>query len=240
MRKVGLLGGTFDPVHAGHLALAHAAQTQLGLDELRFIPAGQPWQKPTLRTPIEHRLAMLRLALADAKQSQANGHWQIDERELQHVEASRVLIRHPTYTVDTLRSLRQELGQDVSLIWLLGTDQLVNLPTWHDWESLLTLCHFAYVPRLKTDGQTYVYPPAIQALLGERTTNRASALGESASGYFFSLQMAPHAISSTQIRAGGSAWHQLAQPNANQASNLLVPQTVLDYIQQHQLYTVAL
>ena len=125
-RCVLLLGGSFDPVHQGHIALARYFCALLHPDELRLIPAGRPWQKPELTTPPEHRIAMLQAAFSD---------WGvpivIDSQEIEREGA--------TYAIDTLRALRNELGDEVALVMLLGADQLLNLHTWRDWQKLFDL-----------------------------------------------------------------------------------------------------
>ena len=123
VRSVLLLGGSFDPVHSGHVGLARYFCTLLHPDELRLIPSGRPWQKPDMVTPAVHRIAMLRAAFDG---------WPtpicIDEQEIRREGAS--------YMIDTLRSLRTELGCDVSLGLIMGADQLINLHTWHAWSAL--------------------------------------------------------------------------------------------------------
>lgn len=115
--KAGVFGGTFDPVHIGHLIIAEQARCNLMLDKVIFIPAGQPWMKADRSiTPAEHRLAMLRLAL------QGNACFEVSCIELNRIG--------PTYTVDTLEQLWSELGNDSRIYLLLGWDSLAELPKW--------------------------------------------------------------------------------------------------------------
>ena len=145
--RIGLLGGSFDPPHLAHLALAHVAQQQLGLDELRWLPAGAPWQKAGREmASAEHRLAMLRLLLAD------ESGMRIDPRELQRDGA--------TYTIDTVRELRAE-QPDAQWFMLLGQDQYQRFDTWRDWPELLHGLNLAVVAR---DGQAPLAPPALASL----------------------------------------------------------------------------
>jgi len=131
-RRVGLLGGSFDPVHRAHLALGQAALTELDLDELRWIPAGQPWQKASDITPAEHRVAMLRLAIP------------VDDR---HVLDTREIERAgPSYTIDTVLSLHAE-QPDTDWFLILGSDQFIRLPTWHRVKELLLLVTLAVAAR---------------------------------------------------------------------------------------------
>jgi nicotinate-nucleotide adenylyltransferase len=128
--KKGILGGTFDPVHLGHLALAGAARDELGLDEVIFIPAGRPvfkTERPV--TAAEHRLAMLRLAIVDEP-----------DFSLSTVELERP---GPSYSVDTVAALA---GED-ELYFVIGADGLAGLPRWHEPQRLLELCKLAVAPR---------------------------------------------------------------------------------------------
>jgi nicotinate-nucleotide adenylyltransferase len=120
--RIGLFGGSFDPVHTAHVALARAALETLALDELRWIPAGQPWQKARALTPAEHREAMVRLAI------EGEPRFVLDRSELQR--------SGPSYTVDTVRAL-QAARPDASFFLLIGADQYAGLPTWQGWQELL-------------------------------------------------------------------------------------------------------
>jgi nicotinate-nucleotide adenylyltransferase len=145
-RRIGLLGGTFDPVHRAHRALADAALAQLHLDELRWVVAAQPWQKPGQITPAEDRAAMVALAIAD------------DPRQrLERCELDR---NGPSYTIDSVRHLQQQVpGQDWFLI--LGQDQYANFATWRSWPELLQRLTLAVAARA---GDPVVAPEALQAV----------------------------------------------------------------------------
>jgi len=134
-RKVGLFGGTFDPVHHAHLALAHAALDALQLDELRWIPTGQPWQKRQGGrdiTPAKHRAAMVALAIEGEPRFR-----------LSRIEVDR---QGPSYTLDTVRELAAaEPGTEWVL--LIGGDQYAGLHTWRDWRELLSLVSLAVAQR---------------------------------------------------------------------------------------------
>ncbi len=137
-RRVGVLGGTFDPIHNAHLALARAALTALSLDEVLFIPAGQPWQRSNSVSAAVHREAMTRLAIADTPS------FTMDSRELQR--------SGPSFTLDTLRELAAQWPtQEWALI--IGADQYANLHTWRDWRTLLGLCTLAVANRPGLQGQ---------------------------------------------------------------------------------------
>ncbi|MSQ06915.1 MAG: nicotinate-nucleotide adenylyltransferase [Dehalococcoidia bacterium] len=131
---IGILGGTFDPVHLGHLLAAESAREALGLERVLFMPAGQPWLKAYRGlTPGRHRLRMVELAVADNPAFQAARH-EIDRPG-------------PTYSVDTLEALRAELGPGVPLHLILGQDALAEFHRWRSPERVLELCRLAVVPR---------------------------------------------------------------------------------------------
>jgi nicotinate-nucleotide adenylyltransferase len=131
-RRIGLLGGTFDPVHNAHVALARVALDTLALDELRWVPAGAPWQKMRRITSPLHRVAMLELAIAGEPR------FVLDRCEIDR--------QGPSYTLDTVRELQQrEPGAQCFLI--LGQDQFANLPTWHGWQELLSRVTLAVAVR---------------------------------------------------------------------------------------------
>lgn len=132
MKRVALFGGTFDPVHNAHLALARSALQALALDEVRWVPAGRPWQKDRAITPAVHREAMLRLALAGEPR------FVVDRIEL--------VRQGPSYTLDTVQALRlAEPGTEWVL--LIGQDQYAALHTWHGWQTLLGLVQLAVARR---------------------------------------------------------------------------------------------
>jgi nicotinate-nucleotide adenylyltransferase len=129
LRRVGLLGGSFDPVHLAHTALARAACTHLGLDELQLIPAADPWQRPPLAAGARQRLEMLRLAVAGQAQLRVNP-----------VEIER---GGKTYTIDTLEGL--PAGPEY--YWILGGDQLRNFCSWHRWADIAARARLAVAQR---------------------------------------------------------------------------------------------
>lgn len=129
MKRQGLLGGSFDPIHLAHVALARHALEHLGLDEVVLIPAARPWQRGSLGASAQQRLDMLRLAIAD-----------IPGLEISTVEIDR---DGPTYTIDTLRGL----PRDTEYFWILGADQLANFCTWKEWQEIVALVHLAVAAR---------------------------------------------------------------------------------------------
>lgn len=130
----GVFGGTFDPVHNGHLVVAEEVKERLDLGEVVFVPAGQPWLKADWPiSAAEHRLGMLHLAL-DGKTG-----FRVSEMEIQR--------KGPSYTVDTLRALRQGAGSRDELFFILGEDNLGQLPRWREATELIKLCRLVVVPR---------------------------------------------------------------------------------------------
>jgi nicotinate-nucleotide adenylyltransferase len=129
LKRIGLFGGTFDPPHNAHVALAHAALDALSLDEVRWIPAGQPWQKARAITPAVHREAMVKLAI------DGEPRFVLDRIELERAG--------PSYMLDTVRALRP-LGE---LFLVIGADQVARLHTWHGWQELLGLVTLAVANR---------------------------------------------------------------------------------------------
>lgn len=132
--RTGILGGTFDPVHLGHLIVAQEVMERLGLAEVRFVPASQPWMKSGRNiASAEDRLRMLQLSLEE------NPHLVIDNRDLKRPGAS--------YTIDTLKEMRKDLGPDVELFFILGVDALRGFPSWKDPGEIIKLCTLVVAPR---------------------------------------------------------------------------------------------
>jgi nicotinate-nucleotide adenylyltransferase len=131
-RRAGLFGGSFDPVHNAHVALAHAALSALRLNEVRWVPTGQPWQKLRRITEAEHRLAMVQLAIADEPRFL-----------LDRIEVDR---EGPSYTLDTVRTLHAAQPQ-TEWVLIIGQDQYAALHTWRDWQTLLSLVMLAVANR---------------------------------------------------------------------------------------------
>ncbi len=132
--NIGVLGGTFDPVHNGHLIVAGEVKARLGLAAVIFVPAGQPWLKADWPvTPAEHRLRMLRLALADQPD------FKISTLEIERAG--------PSYTVDTMAELREQASSDDELFFILGRDNLAQIPQWQDPSRLIEMCYLVAVNR---------------------------------------------------------------------------------------------
>jgi nicotinate-nucleotide adenylyltransferase len=210
---VALLGGSFDPVHHGHVALAALFSALLRPDQLRIIPAGNPWQKNRLKASPEDRVRMLELAFGAASLDVT-----IDLREISHAA--------PTYTIDTLRQVRAELGPDASIVFVIGADQLQQLDTWRDWRALFDYAHFGVAARPGFTLAEAALPPAVANEIAVRQGS-LEQLRTTPSGRVFLAEALAVDISATQIRA--------ALQRGEQANPLISP-VVLDYIQQHNLY----
>ena len=209
---LGVLGGTFDPVHRAHLRLAEEAMAQLGLSGVLWLPAGNPPHRPAPSASAADRLAMLRLAIADRPA------FAIDEAEL----ASPA----PSYTVPTLERLRRLHGGHRSLVLLLGADAFLGLATWHRWREIFSLAHVAVVSRPGCD----LSPLAMGAALAEEFARRqgpAATLAAAPAGGIVPFAMAAGTVSATEVRsvlqAGGDG-------------RQLLPAPVVDYISRHALY----
>ena len=212
---VALLGGSFDPVHNGHVALATLFANLLEPDQLRILPAGSPWQKSGLQARDADRIAMLRLAFADAPQAVV--------LDLQEIERGT-----PTYTIDTLRSVRAELGPEASIVFLMGSDQLQQLDSWREWRQLFDLAHIGVAARPGFSMADAALPAAVAQELTMRRGSLAQ-LRNTPSGRAYLAETLDVDISATQIRA--------ALQRGEKANSLISP-VVLDYIQQHNLYEI--
>lgn len=199
--RVGIFGGTFDPIHLGHLILAEEARIQLQLDRVYLIPAGDPPHKQEQQvTPVAHRVRMVELATAESLYLWAS-----------RIDADRP---GPHYSVDTVRLMREEVGEDVELFFLMGLDSLVNLPTWHNPQWLVDNSMLAVLPR---PGIEIEWPMLEQALpgIGDRV---------------IMLTMPAIEIASRTLRA---------RLQRDVSVQFQIPQIIKMYIDKHQLYGVA-
>lgn len=213
MPPVGVMGGTFDPIHFGHLRLAEDMADALGLERVLFIPAGQPPHRGVPRTAASHRLEMVRRAIA------GNPRFVGDAREMQRPQ--------PSYTVDTLTALRAELGEAQPLWLLLGADAFLGLASWHDWRRLFELANIAVAAR---PGARLTQSDAImEPLKSEISQRQVSSIGSAGgpAGSVLLRATPPLDISATAIR------DILAR---HESARYLLPDAVLDYIHEHQLY----
>lgn len=210
MRKtLGIFGGTFDPIHIGHLRMALEIKQQLRLDEMRLLPCYLPPHRPSPGATAGERVAMLQLALQDCAELV------IDERELQRT--------NPSYTYDTLCELRAELGEETSICLCMGMDSFATLDSWHNWDKLLPLAHIVVVAR---PGWFLPESGAVADLLAAQH-NSAAVIAQQAAGGIVLMEQRLLPISATDIRA---------QVKAGNSPQFLVPDRVWDYIRRHQLY----
>lgn len=217
---IGLLGGTFNPIHFGHLRMAQELAETLNFNEVRFIPAANPPHKPAPKVTAEHRAAMVRLAIAN------NPAFTFDNRELHRTGAS--------YTLDTLQSLRDELGNQVSLVLLMGSDAFTKFNTWHRWAEIIQLCHIALVQRplpisSHEDSAKSSLPEILETFLHNHYTDNSDDLHAAPAGFVTMQRVTALDISSTEIRG------MFQQPRS---ARYLMPDNVIDYIQAHQLYDI--
>lgn len=204
-----VFGGTFDPVHRGHIAAAEAVFLALQPQAFRFLPAGDPPHRAgTFAAPAD-RLRMLELALA------AHPQFTIDTRELERPG--------PSWMSLTLQDLRESCPDD-AIVLLLGQDSANSLDQWHEWRSLLELAHLLVMTR---PGAEADYSPGLSAELGPRITSDRTELARTRAGKVLTLDVAPVPVSSTQLRAC------IQDP---EALRRMVPDPVAAYIERHQLY----
>ena len=205
---IGLLGGTFDPIHFGHLRPALEVFESLQLDELRFLPAGVPPHRPAPTVSAEHRAFMVALAIADVPG------FSLDRRELDRPG--------PSYTVDTLESIRAELGWTLPMVLLLGADAFAGLDRWHRPERILELAHIAVGHRPGFDLRR-----KLEKSQPEGFVTHPDELRSMPSGRIWVAEVTALEISATRVR------NELA---AGRSARFLLPDRVLDYIHQHGLY----
>lgn len=208
-KRIGILGGTFDPVHIGHLRGALEVADALGLDELRLVPSARPPHRDVPQVSAQDRLAMVERAVDGVTPLV------VDARELQRDK--------PSYSIDTLELMRAELAAQDQVFLLLGWDAFCGLPTWHRWEELLQHCHILVLQRPDADSEP---PDALRNLLAARSVSDPLAL-KGPSGQIAFVWQTPLAVSATQIR-------QLLA--SGKSVRFLVPDAVLAYIDAHGLY----
>jgi nicotinate-nucleotide adenylyltransferase len=214
LAALGLFGGTFDPVHFGHLRLATELSEAFHLDKVIFIPAGLPYHRGRdAHATADQRLTMLKLA------TQRDARFDVDDREIKRAGN--------TYTYDTLAQIRHERGPDLPLVFLAGTDSFAGIDKWHRWDELFDLAHFAVAVRAD-DAQWFKRGPGtIPKEAWPRITLNPKDFATAPAGKIMTFAMTPLSISSTAIRAlaadGGSIRY-------------LTPDPVAEYIRSHNLY----
>ncbi len=209
-KPIGILGGTFDPIHFGHLRPAVDLLNQLPLAQIRFMPNHIPPHKTLPGSQSEQRLTMVNLAVRGQEKLV------VDSRELNRDK--------PSYTIDTLKELKRELPH-TPLCFIMGMDSLLSFTRWHQWQHILDYCHLIVCCR---PGWQHEDNPETQALLSQRQTQAPADLQNQQAGRIYLAQVSQLDISASQIR-------QLV--SMNQSASYLLPTSVLEYIQKNQLYT---
>jgi len=200
--RIGVFGGAFDPPHNAHVTLAKCALAQLGLDELRIFPTGQAWHKTRNLSPPKDRLAMARLAFG------RRARMVVDPREIRR--------SGPTYTLDTLRELKQERPQ-ARWVLIMGADQAAALPSWHGWREILATAVIATAQRPDASGQSPGFDPA-------------QLPDVPPAARFERIDLPSMDLSATDIRARAAAGTPISA---------MVPPAVARYIALHHLYRTA-
>lgn len=208
-KRIGMLGGTFDPVHIGHLRSALEVAENYALDQLLLVPNAQPPHRGTPQVSAQQRLEMVQLAVAGTDVLS------VDDRELRRDK--------PSWSIDTLLSLRAELHQQDQLLLILGWDAFCGLPSWHRWDELLEHCHILVLQRPDADIEA---PQVLKDLVAAKSVSGPQTL-QGPSGQIAFVWQTPLAISATQIR-------QLLA--TQRCVRYLVPDAVFKYIDAHQLY----
>lgn len=207
---VAIMGGTFDPIHNGHLRTAVEVLDRYQYSELRLIPCFQPVHKNRPGVTPQQRLDMVRLAIS------SHENLSVDSREIER--------EGPSYSIETLRDIRADIGPDEPLIMVLGMDSFLSLSTWHNWQALIEYAHILVVSRPGWE------PDLISELSAFCENYRASSSHElqcAPSGLIWFETLTPLGISSSMIRS-------LA--NKHESIAYLLPEPVQKYIEQHQLY----
>ncbi|UVW35711.1 nicotinate-nucleotide adenylyltransferase [SAR92 clade bacterium H455] len=208
--SVAIFGGTFNPVHFGHLRIAIELVELLGVDSLHMTPCSLPPHREALTVSAEQRMAMLQIALADYPQLVA------DDIELRRGGT--------TYTIDTLRQIRQQIGNDTPLYLCVGVDVLITLESWQEWQQLRDYCHLVISARpgyeLPTSG-------ALANWINQHRCDDLPQLKQCSAGKLYFCDTTRLAISSTQIRD---------KIKHGDAIDFLTPAAVVNYIHQYDLY----
>jgi len=223
-KAIGILGGTFDPPHWGHLRLAEHFSRVLQLDHIIWMPAGQPWQKSSDITPAKHRLAMSEYAIETLHDLFVDHHI-YTKIEISTLEMAR---EGPSYAIDTAKEIRALYGPETSITWLMGADSWANIKTWHQWPELPNFVHLAVASRPETDlsGANQ----ANSSVFADKQTSDPQLLQLNPLGHVLFDQSLQINLSSSALRDGfynNASWDELADA---------IPPLVLDYIEAKGLY----
>lgn len=224
-KKIGILGGTFDPPHLGHLKLATHFAKVLHLDALLLIPSGEPWQKNSGITPAELRLKLTEAAGIDL--ARAFLYLKIPTQiGVDRIEIDRA---GPSYAIDTAKALRERFGPQVSLTWLMGADSLLNLSSWNSWDQLLGFVNFAVASR-PHHALSVEMSPEIENLLANHQCTDPDTLEKSLFGRIYVDNSLSVDLSSTELR------NQLKSPSRSNIASEHIPSHALEIITNLGLY----
>lgn len=217
MHNLLIFGGTFDPIHNGHIKIAENVQQHFNFDEFIFLPCKIPLLKNQCIATPKQRLTMLELALKNISTSTSNCtfKFKIDKREINRDS--------PSYMVNTLIDFRNEVGDSMPLTLLMGEDTFGNIPQWYKWESLIKLTNFLVVRRPTMSQQL---APTLNSLLSSHETHDHQKLRTEPCGYIFQFNAGAYNLSSSYIRG-----QLMNAPLAN-----ALPESVENYIKKHNLY----
>ena len=212
---VGIFGGTFDPIHYGHLRIAEEIVKTVGLQKLYFVPAGMPRLRHSPVASPQHRVEIVRLAI------QKNPDFVLDEREINRGGVS--------YSIDTVREFKQEFGEEIRLCFVLGADAFINLPEWNNWKELFNLCHFIVSTR---PGYTLtlikeLLSKELREECSQRWVSNTESLRKDTSGLIFIASTTMLDISATSIRAHIAVGRSV---------RYLIPDIIVNYISENKLY----
>ena len=212
---IGIIGGTFDPIHYGHLRLAEELGETLQLAEVRLVPSGTPPHRSAPQVAAEHRLAMVRLAAA------GNPRFEVDDRELRR--------DGPAYTYDTLAGLRAECGVSAPLVLLVGADAFLDFATWHRWHELFGLAHIAVAHRPGFPAERWGerMPQPLAREYAARLMQQPLATHRQPAGGIVVVPFTALDISATAIRE---------RLRMGASPRYLLPDSVIDYIRKQRLY----
>lgn len=205
---IGVYGGTFDPIHFGHLRTILDVKERLGLQQIRLVPCSQPVHRGRPCATVQHRFAMLQQATENISG------FIVDTLEMVRDK--------PSYMIDTLKSLRQQFRQQ-SLILIIGSDAFEKINTWFQWQQLFDYAHIVVMQRPGSDIENVHLPLFLQAKL----TKNATDLARKSHGYLYFQNVIQLDISATQIR------QKVAQ---HESIDFLLPNNIIKYIRDNDLY----
>jgi len=212
---VGILGGTFDPIHYGHLRIAEEIVETVGLQKMYFVPAGMPRLRHIPVASPKHRVEIVRLAI------QKNPAFVLDDREIYRDGVS--------YSIDSVCEFKQEFGEEVRLCLVLGVDAFIKLSEWNNWKELFNLCHFIIStrPGYVLTSINELLPKELREECSQRWVSSTESLKEDSSGLIFIASTTMLDISATSIRAHIAVGRSV---------RYLVPDIAMNYISANKLY----